>query len=62
MCCDRVGREEVDDFVRSEAGVAHAREDLVVRVGRLRDEEIGRRLGGVRAASEEREAGATSTV
>ena len=59
---NRVRREEVDDLDRGEAGVAHAREDLVVGVRRLGNEQIRRRLGDVRAPDEELQARSTSAV
>ncbi len=57
-----MGCEEVDDLVGREAGIAHTREDDIVGVGGLRNEQIGRRLRDVGATSEELEARATSAV
>ncbi len=45
--------EQGDDFVRAESRVAHAREDHVVRVGRLRAKEVGRGAGDVGATGQE---------
>lgn len=54
--------QEGDKFIGQETGVQHAQEDLVDRVERLRDGQIGSRASDVRAASQELEARATSTV
>ena len=59
---DGVRDEKVDDLVGREACVAHALEDGVVRVGRLGNEQVGRRLRDVRATSEELQARATRAV
>ena len=57
-----VGCEQVDYLVGGEAGIAHASEDGIIGVGGLGDEQVGRWLRLVGAASKELEARATSTV
>ena len=59
---DGVRGEEVDDLDGGEARVAHAREDLVVIVRGLGDEQVGRGLRDVGAAGEELEAWAPRAV
>ena len=59
---DGVAREEVDGLGGTDAGRAHQLEDVVGRVGRERDEPVGRRDGVVRAARKELEAGTAAAV
>lgn len=59
---DGVRREQVDELVGGEAGIGHAREDLVDRVLGQRDEVRGRHLRVVRASGQELEARAARAV
>ena len=62
LCRDCVRDKQVDHLVDAETGVGEAVEDLVYRVRRLRNEQVGRCLRDVRAACEELDARATGTV
>ena len=57
-----VRSEERDDLVGKEAGVEHAQENLVDGVERLRNGQVGCRLGDVRATCEELETRTTAAV
>lgn len=57
-----VGRQERSDLQRREAGVGHARKDLVSGVGRFRHRQVGRGARNVRAAGHELELGTAAAV
>ena len=54
--------KKVDDLQNGEASIGEAVEDLVGRVGWLRDEQVGRGHGVVVATGEELEGGAAGAV
>lgn len=59
---DGVRRKQVDELVGREAGIGHARENLVDRVLGQRDKVRGRHLRVVRASGQELEARAARAV
>lgn len=59
---DRVGNKQIDNLVGAETSIAHAGEDLVDRVGRLWDGQVGSDARDVGTASHELQAGSASAV